>query len=391
MREILEGIRVIDMTHFISGPYCTALLADMGAEVIKVEKPGTGDKNTRSAGPWKDGISLSFPSNNRNKKSMTIDTRNPEGIKLLKELIEKSDVLVENFRAGTMKKMGLDYETVKVINPKIIMVSITGFGQNGPMRDLPAFDGVISSFAGSTRIMSDHVERSMGAIHDYTAAVNSAFGIMLALYERERTGRGQFLDVAMLRCSSIFQNNLIADAYANPQGSPNNGEDSAPYGYVPVKDGWVYFHAGTDEFFAGLCELIDDPYLHQEKFKNDINMRVVYMNELLDIVKEWAKDMTCDELFDKFVKAGFPSAIVATPRRVLENKHLRETGDLVWMDVQGIEEKIPYIGFPVKMSEHPDISYNRAPFVGEHSEMILKDVLKKTDEEIDELRKSKIV
>ena len=191
MSGILSGVRVVDLTRYIAGPYCGELLADMGAEVIKIEKPGEGEI-TRTAGPWKDGISLFFQACNRNKKSVTADMRTPEGLEIAKKLIAKSDVLVENFRAGTMEKMGLSYEQVKQINPGIIMVSITGFGQTGPLRVRLAFDGIISAMSGVTRMEGDHVERSKGPIHDYMAAMYGTMGTILALYEKRETGKGQY-------------------------------------------------------------------------------------------------------------------------------------------------------------------------------------------------------
>ena len=156
MSGILDGIRVVDMSRYISGPYCAMMLADMGAEVIKVEKPGEGEIY-RVGGPWKDGVSLVFQAMNRNKKSVTADTRSPEGLQLIKELILHSDVLIENFRAGVMEKMGLGYEELHKLNPRLIMVSITGFGHSGPLRDRMAFDGIISAMSGVTRIDGDMV------------------------------------------------------------------------------------------------------------------------------------------------------------------------------------------------------------------------------------------
>lgn len=162
MSGILDGIRVVDMSRYISGPYCAMMLADMGAEVIKVEKPGEGEIY-RVGGPWKDGVSLVFQAMNRNKKSVTADTRSPEGLQLIKELILHSDVLIENFRAGVMEKMGLGYEELHKLNPRLIMVSITGFGHSGPLRDRMAFDGIISAMSGVTRIDGDMTARTSTA------------------------------------------------------------------------------------------------------------------------------------------------------------------------------------------------------------------------------------
>jgi len=173
MAGILEGVRVVDLTRYIAGPYCGVLLADMGAEVIKVERPGRGEVS-RIVAPWKDGVSLFFPPYNRNKKSVAADLRTPEGLEIAKRLIAKSDVVIENFRAGTMEKMGLSYEQLKKINPGIILVSVTGFGQTGPLRDRLAFDGIISAMSGVTRMEKGDIQRSKGPLHDYMAAMYGA-------------------------------------------------------------------------------------------------------------------------------------------------------------------------------------------------------------------------
>ena len=227
MKGILNGVRVVDLTRYISGPFCGMLLADMGAEVIKVEKPGEGEIS-RTVGPWKNDVSLFFVTCNRNKKSVTADIRKPEGMAILKKLIAESDVLLENFRAGMMEKIGLGYEEVKKINPKIIMVSVSGFGQGGPWRDRPAFDGIISAVSGVTRMEDGHVERSKGAIHDHMAGMYAMMGTMLALYDRERTGKGQYVDVAMIASSTMVRSDAIANAYLNGDQAALEGDDSAP-------------------------------------------------------------------------------------------------------------------------------------------------------------------
>ena len=170
-RKTFEGIRVIDLTRYIAGPYCGQLLADMGAEVIKVEKPG--GEISRTVRPAKGDVSLAWPAYNRNKKSISLDTRKAEGMAILRELIARSDVLLENYRAGTMEKMGLGWEEVKKINPRIIMVSVTGFGQQGPMRDHLAFDGVISTIVGASHMEDGRVVRSNGLFQDHMAAMQA--------------------------------------------------------------------------------------------------------------------------------------------------------------------------------------------------------------------------
>lgn len=387
---ILQGVRILDLTRYVAGPYCAALLADMGAEVIKLEKPGTGEVS-RTVAPYHNGVSLFFPPYNRNKKSVTVNLRTPGGIALAKSLVSKSDVILDNFRAGTMEKMGLGYETLRAINPGIIAVSITGFGQTGPMRDRLAFDGIISAESGVTRVERDHVERSKGPIHDYMAAVYAAYGTVLALYEKQRTGLGQYIDVSMLACSAMVRTTSIADAALNGEEAARSGDDSAPFGYLRGTDGWVNYHAGTNRFYNSLLELIDDPFLHQPRFIGDIKCRIEHAQELMDRVQAWADGKSCQELEDAFFRAGIPAGIVATPTRLRNNPQLRANGYIVEQQVDGISEPVPYMAFPFHLSNHPDLDYRPAPRAGEHTDQVLTQVLGLGREELADLRQLGVI
>lgn len=387
---ILNGVRILDLTRYVSGPFCASLLADMGAEVIKIEKPGAGEVS-RKVAPHCNGVSLFFPPYNRNKKSITADLRTPEGIAIAKRLIAESDVLINNFRVGTLEKMGLDFETLRAINPGIILVSITGFGQVGPMKDRLAFDGIISALSGVTRLENGHVERSKGPIHDYMAAVYAALGTVLALYEKKSTGRGQYLDVSMLACSSMLRTTSIADAALNGEEAAISGDDSAPFGYLQAVDGWVNFHAGTNRFYENLLTLIDDPFLHEQRFIGSIPNRLACADELMTHIQKWADGKTCNELDNIFMNAGIPSGIVATPLRIKNNPQLQYNHMIVEQEVSGIDTPVPYMAFPIRMSNHEDIPYRRAPLVGEQTDEILSGVLGMKAEEIRELRDKGIV
>lgn len=390
MAGVLEGIRVIDLTRYIAGPYCGTLLADMGAEVIKIEKPGTGEA-TRTVGPWKNGVSLFFPAYNRNKKSVTADLRTPKGLEVAKRLIAKTDVVIENFRVGVMDRMGLGYEEIRKINPGIIMVSVTGFGQQGPMKDRTAFDGIISSVSGVTRIEKGHVERSKGPLHDYMAAMYAAYGTVLALYDRMKTGKGQFLDVSMMAGSSMIRTTAIADASVNGDEAAINGDDSSPYGYLKAADGYINFHAGTDTLYRRLLRLIpDNKILAEEKYLDNIESRVADMDILMGEIQKWADGKTCEELEKGFIKADIPCGICATPGRLLRDPHLNENGYIITQEVQGVGN-VSYMGFPFKLSAHPEPEYRPAPEVGEHTEEIYRNVLHMPEEEIQSLRADGVI
>jgi len=381
MSNILAGIRVVDLARYIAGPFCGMMLADMGAEVIKVEKPGIGEVTRRSA-PWKDGVSLAFPAYNRNKKSISLNVRKPEGMEILRELIAKSDVLLENFRVGTMEKMGLTYEEVRRINPRIIMVSVFGFGQVGPYREMLAFDGVISAMSSITRLENGHAERSKGALQDHMAALYATVATLLAIMDREKTGKGQYIDVSMFASSAMVRNESIADAYIN--GGDFCIDDAAPFGFLYVQDGCVYFHAGLGNMYDRLLSINNDPFLHEERFR-DPAVRTEHTEELMAHLQEWAKDMRAKELDAMFKNADITSAIVATPKDLIQDKHLWEAGFLQMMQVHGLQGEVPYIGLPFKLSEHPDVTFRAAPGVGENDLEIYHNVLGYSDEKINSL------
>ena len=386
MEKILKGIRIIDLSRYIAGPFCSMLMADMGAEVIKVEKPEKGEAS-RELTPFQNGVSLFFPAYNRNKKSITLDLRKEEGIEILKKLIAESDVLIENYRVGTMEKMGLSYDIIKKINPRIIVLSVTGFGQTGPLRNHLAFDGVISAMAGVVRMENGHAGRSDGAFHDHFAALYGIIATLLALIDRQKTGKGQYIDVAMYACSALIRNDFMPEAYFN---DGKISDEEQPYGFLYTKDGIVYFTAGLGNMYENLLTLVDDPFLHEERFHN-VNNRIKHSDEIIEHLQEWAKDMKADELDELLSSADITSAKVLKPGDVVKSQHLWETGFFHMMPVNGIEGGVPYIGVPFKMSEHTDIEYNAAPNLGENNSDVYEDILKMDAKEIDRLKKMNVI
>lgn len=388
MSKILEGIRVLDLTRFIAGPYCGLLLADVGAEVIKVEKTDGGDV-TRELGPWKNDVSLYFPTFNRNKKSVTVNFRSKEGVELVKKLVAKADVLVENFRAGTMDKMGLGYNVLKEINPKLIMVSVSGFGQTGPYRDRPAFDNIIAALACTCRVREDGVFTGRGAINDYMAAMYAAYGVLLALYERRQTGKGQLLDVSMFSSSAMVRMLSMAEAAADVDPEYLDRDDCAPYGYSRAKDGWIAYHAGTDTMFNRLLEVCDEPVFHEAKYQNVVE-RVHDEQLMKDTFEHWAVQYTCDELDEILNKVDIPVGICNTPAKLAHEPHLTAVKHVVKIPVKGVGD-VPFFAFPIKMSEHPDLEYRSSPDLGEHNQEIYGGLLEMDQEKLKEYKEKGII
>ena len=319
---------------------------------------------------------------------MTVNFRSSEGIALIKKLIATADVVLENFRTGTMAKMGLDYETMKKINPKIIVASVTGFGQVGPYSKKAAFDNIISAISGVARITPNGVVTSRGALNDFMAAMYAAYGIALALHERRQTGKGQYIDVSMYASSAMLRSVAIADFAMNRELAQEDKDDSAPYGYIPTKDGWLAFHAGTDPMYPRLLAIIDDPVLHDPKYKN-VMVRVDECETLMKAVARWAADKTNAEIEKIFDEAQIPVGPVATPEVLLNSKHLKETGHLVNVPVDGVGD-VPFCGFPFTMSEHTELEYHKAPGLGEDNDVIYGE-LGLTKEEIKKLYAQNII
>lgn len=309
-------------------------------------------------------------------------------MEILKDLIAHSDVLLENFRVGTIEKMGLSYEEVKKINPRIIMVSVSGFGQVGPYRNHLAFDGVISAMAGITRFENGRAERSKGSLQDHMAALHATIATLLAILDREKTGKGQYVDVSMFASSVMVRNESLADAYVN--GGDLCIDDAGPYGFLYVSDGCVYFHAGLGNMYDRLLGIVDDPFLHEERF-HDPAVRTEHADELIAHLQAWAKDMTAKELDALFTANDITSAIIATPKDLIHDVHLQQAGYLKMIPVKGLEEKVPYIGLPFKLSEHPDIAFKPAPDLGENNDEIYQNVLGFSDEKVRDLKNRGII
>lgn len=380
MRQLLAGVRVLDLSRYISGPSCAQILGDLGAEVIKVEKKGEGDVS-RSLGPWVNGASLYFPSYNRNKKSIEIDFRSDEGKELIKKLIAKSDVVVENFKAGTIAKMGISYDVMKEINPRIILASITGFGQTGPESARPAYDQIVCYRTHMYEDLGDgKFSRGPDLVSDTLAGVYTALSIGFALYEREKTGKGQWIDFCMLSASAGCQPFVLAN-YALTGNSQYRCD--APNGIFKSKDGYVNMTAGPQPAFMKIRKIIPRPVLQDEKYL-DVRKRCEDNDILMHEVNEWTKQYTSKELDEIFMKNDLTGGIVCTWEDVLNDEQLHARGHFTKLPVKGIGD-VPFGTFPAAFSEHEYVQDQPAPELGANTREIFRDVLGMTDEEIDKV------
>ena len=389
MMKLLEGVKVLDLTRFVSGPVCTMMLAEMGARVIKVERPTSPDEN-RELGPYKDGASLLYTSYNLSKEAIAVDTRKPEGIAILKELVKEVDVITENFRPGVMDKMGLSWETVHAINPRVIMASISGFGQDGPYRDRVCFDGIAQAMGG----LIDSVYTSGGVrcttggnLGDVFTGVYCMGAISTALYNRSVTGQGMRIDVDMMSSILSLFSSKVADYEMN-------GVIHAPLGYAPVanyqtSDGWVRIDATSAGIFKRLAALIGDERLMDDKYMDAVT-RVNEKDFLIEVIGQWVGGRSTKERCDILETAGIPVGVINDVKMICEDPHLKARQQIVPVYMDEIGREVPYVAMPFRV-EGMEMVYKNAPAIGQDTERILADMLGYDKEKIAALREQGII
>jgi crotonobetainyl-CoA:carnitine CoA-transferase CaiB-like acyl-CoA transferase len=369
----LTGLKVIDLTRVLAGPLCTMLLGDMGAEVIKIEDPRHGD-DTRDWAPFVDGWSTYYLSVNRNKKSVAIDLKSPEGAALLEDLIRTADVLVENFRPGTLERLGFGRERAMALNERLIYCSISGYGATGPRRDLSGYDMVIQGESGLmdvTGFPATGPTKVGVAITDCLAALYAAQGILLAHISRMRTGKGQFLDIALLD-SAVSVLGLPAGIVAATGRSPgrlgNAHPSLAPYEPYPAADGHVVVAVANQRLWSRFCAAIEAPQLeHDPRFATNTD-RLKNREALNAIIHDAFEGKSVDWLIERLSGAGVPCGRVRTINEVLADPQLAARDMLV--EVPAGRETVRVPGNPIKLSGVPGIESGPAPALGEHTEEV---------------------
>ncbi|MHB8780684.1 MAG: CaiB/BaiF CoA transferase family protein [Candidatus Geothermincolia bacterium] len=385
MRSMLDGVRIIDFTNTVAGPGCTFFMADMGAEVIKIERPGRGD-DARWFPPYKDGVSASFTTLNHGKRGATIDLAKPEGVAVFKELVKGSDVLVENYTPGVMKRFGVDYESLKEINPKLVMCSISGYGQFGPLSPLPGYDAVIQAMSGLMSVtgFADGPPLRAGTlIVDISTAFCAAFSVCAALFARERTGEGEHLDVAMYDVAI----NLLEAQFVNYTVNGTTGQRTGnryvyvtPFDTFQSKDSYLLIICAGDGPFENLCKAMGQPELAADERFKEVMSRNANEPELKQLIEAWTKQFTNEELLGKLIPAGVPAAPVMDVKQVFENPHTAARNMIV--DVKQGDTTITTFGPAIKATNSEVKIRGGAPGLGEHNDWLLRDVLGKSDDEV---------
>jgi crotonobetainyl-CoA:carnitine CoA-transferase CaiB-like acyl-CoA transferase len=397
VRQPLHGVKVLDLTHYIAGPYCTKLFADYGAEVIKIERPGEGD-GSRRLGPFPDdrphpeksGLFLHL---NTNKKGITLNLRTQSGVRIFKELVKWADILVENFEPRIMPNLGLKYETLKEINSRLVMTSISNFGQGGPYRDYKASEIVLYGMGGAmfSTGLPERPLKLAGSMIQYQAGTFASVPTMGALLAGKIQGVGQHVDISIMesQLGSVDRRaqNILSFAYSGETAffrSTRLGLLILPHGRYPCKDGFVEYAGAEPVFWPKWLKMLEMPELFNDPRFKDIT-DLTYKDEFEAIFLPWLIEHSKQEAMEKAQNAGVPGAALKTTEDVLNDPHLQERGYFVEID-HPETGKIKYTGAPFKMEKTPWKITRPAPLLGQHNEDVYHGLLGYTKEEMKTLR-----
>jgi formyl-CoA transferase len=403
----LSHIRVLDLSRVLAGPWAAQNLADLGAEVIKIERPGAGDDTRGWGPPWmKDGQgkdtaeSAYFLSVNRNKKSVTLDIAKPEGQKIARELAMKSQVLIENYKVGTLKRYGLDFDSLKKENPGLIYCSVTGFGQDGPYAPRPGYDFIFQGMGGLMSITGERDgqpgagPQKVGiAITDVLTGMYASVAILAAITHRERTGQGQYIDAALLDTMVAFNANQIVSFFCSgkiPVRWGNAHPQVVPYEVFPTADGHIILAIGNDSQFASFCQTAGCAELAQEPRFKTMSQRIIHRGELIPLITEVMRTRTKHEWIDALEAANVPCGPINNMKEVFEDPQVQHRK--LRVDIpHSLGGAAPVVASPLRLSETP-VEYRLAPpTLGQHNDEILKGLLGRSDGEMKRLKDAGIV
>ena len=389
----LDGITVLDLTRVLSGPYCTMLLADMGARVLKVEQPGKGDDTRAWGPPFLEGESAYFLSINRNKESVTLDFKHPEGRDVLERLIAKSDVLVENFRPGTLTKLGLDYQTLAARHPRLVYCSISGFGHSGPRWKEPGYDAIMQAEGGLMSITgaADGPPYRLGvAIVDIVSGMFAAYGVAMALFARERTGQGQEVDLAMLDATVALLTYQAGNFFASgqvPARLGNRHPSIVPYETFAASDGEFVLAVGNDDQWRRFCAIAALP--EDARFATN-RQRVTGYAELRPFVADRLRVEPRQYWIDRLTAAGVPCGSVRNFKELFEDPQLAAREMIARVEHATIGQ-LQALGVPVKLSDTPGAVKTAPPTLGQHTASVLVEDLGFTADQVAALRKQQVI
>ena len=391
---VLHGIRVLDFGRYIAGPYCAALLADLGADVVRIERR-EGGEDRWVAPVAADGAGALYLAMNRNKRGMTLDPAHPQGREIVQKLVATADVVVANLPPEVLRSLSLDLESLRRVKPDIILTTVTAFGAGGPWSHRHGFDGIGQLMSGAAYLTGTPEQPMRAAVAwvDFGTASVSAFGTLAALIAKRETGRGQKVEAALLRTAVAFTNSALLEQQViqvNRVATLNRGQTSAPSDVFRTKDGWIIAYAIGNPMFRRWARLMgEEHWLTDPRFKDDQG-RGDHGDVISKRMAQWTTERTTDEALAELEKAKIPAGPLYSPQQALEDAHIRAAGLLRDTDYPGLPRPAPLAPTPVGLSETPGRFAHRAPMLGEHTDEILAE-LGYSEAAIDALRAANVI
>ena len=390
--QALEGVTVLDLTRVVAGPYSGSILGDFGAFVIKIEVPGRGD-DARGYGPYRNGESVYYANLNHNKKGITLNLKTDEGKEVFKKLVAKADVVIENYRPGVMDKLGLGYDVLKEINPRLIYGAVSGFGSYGPYSQRPGYDIISQAMGGLMSVTGPEggeETRSGNAMGDILGGMNLVMGVMMALYAREKTGKGQRVDVSLVDSVVASLENAYIRYFESgklPVRMGNAYASIAPYDSYQAKDGKVIIACGNQKLYEKFCrEVVNMEWMITDERFLTVPLRVQNNKIQKKYIEEWTMQHTVAEVVEIVLGKGIPAGPINNVKQIVEDDHIRNAREMFVEVDHPVIGPMVVNGNPIKLMDMmPRVNYP-APTLGQHNEEILKGFVGLSDEEFEALK-----
>lgn len=396
LEKLLNGVVILDLTRVLAGPYCGMIMSDLGAKVIKIERPVVGD-DARAYGPYQNGESIYYAGLNRGKIGITLNLKDEKGKEIFKDMVRKANIVIENYRPGTMEKLGLGYDVLKEINPSIIYGSVSGFGHTGPYSKRAGYD-IIGQAAGglmsTTGWSFSPPTRTGTPMGDVLGGLNMAIGVLAALYRQKETGKGEKVDISLVDSvvSSMQNINMIYTTEGRiPQRIGNRYESTYPYDSFKAKDGDVIIGAGNDKLFKKLMEVMGKADLISDERFLSVSKRVENHELLKEIIEDWSEDKGVDEISKLLNDNGIPSTPINTIDRIVVDEQIAVNRNMFPVQKHPVAGDIKLTNNAIKLTETDSNPDKPAPTLGQHNEYVYKELLGYTDKKFEELIDNKVI